>query len=152
LYFWAVYHLTNLYMAEHWGAERFILLEGGVYTATFWLGQVLLGGLVPLALFYIRPFSQSRAWLVTGAALVILGGLAQMYVTIIGGQAYPLEIFQGMEVKSSFFDGQVASYTPSSPEVLLGIGGVAIALLMTVVAVRVLPFLPQSLADRDVAA
>ncbi|RMD71518.1 MAG: molybdopterin oxidoreductase, partial [Gammaproteobacteria bacterium] len=33
LYFWAVYHLTNLYMAEHWGAERFILLEGGVYTA-----------------------------------------------------------------------------------------------------------------------
>ena len=59
--------------------------------------------------------------------LVILGGLAQMYVIIIGGQAYPLILFPGMEVESSFFDGVINAYTPSLPEILLGLGGTAIA-------------------------
>jgi len=81
---------------------------------------------------------------------VIIGGLAQMYVIIIGGQAYPLELFPGKEVSSSFFDGVVASYSPSLPEVVLGIGGVAIALAATVVGARVLRFLPVSLADSTV--
>jgi molybdopterin-containing oxidoreductase family membrane subunit len=84
------------------------------------------------------------------ALLVIAGGLAQMYVTIIGGQAFPMPLFPGKDVSSSFFDGVVALYTPSLPEFLLGIGGVGIALAMTVFAVKVLPFLPVSLADADV--
>jgi molybdopterin-containing oxidoreductase family membrane subunit len=46
-------------------------------------------------------------------------------------------------VKSSFADGQVASYTPSIPELLLGLGGAGLAFLLTVVGVRVLQFLPQ---------
>ena len=50
LYFVLVYHLTNLYFTKHHDFERFILLEGGVYTALFWLGQVLLGGILPMAL------------------------------------------------------------------------------------------------------
>ena len=83
------------------------------------------------------------------AALVIVGGFCQMYVTIIGGQAYPLLLFPGMDVSSSFFDGVVASYTPSLPEMLLGLGGVGLALLMVTLAVKVLPFLPDSLADGD---
>ena len=32
LYFTMVQHLTNLYAAEHIGVERFILLDGGIYT------------------------------------------------------------------------------------------------------------------------
>ena len=45
---------------------------------------------------------------------------------------------------------QVAPYTPSLPEFLLGVGGIAVAMLATAVAVRVLKFLPESLADADV--
>jgi molybdopterin-containing oxidoreductase family membrane subunit len=70
-----------------------------------------------------------------------------MYIIIIGGQAYPLEMFPGKEVSSSFFDGIVNTYSPSLPEVVLGIGGVAIALAAVVVGIRVLRFLPVSLAD-----
>ena len=92
----------------------------------------------------------SRAMIALAAILIILGGLAQMYVTIIGGQAFPMPLFPGKEVSSSFFDGVVASYTPSLPEFLLGIGGIGIALGMTVFAIKVLPFLPTSLADADV--
>ena len=43
-------------------------------------------------------------------------------------------------------------YSPSIPEVLLGLGGVAVALIITAVGVRVLQFLPESLADADRAA
>jgi molybdopterin-containing oxidoreductase family membrane subunit len=77
------------------------------------------------------------------SGLVILGAFCQLYVFIIGGQAFPLEIFPGMEVSSSFFDGRVDSYAPSWPEFLLGIGGVGIAFVMTAVGVRVLKFLPE---------
>ena len=32
LYFVVVYHLTNLYFTKHQGFERFVLLDGGIYT------------------------------------------------------------------------------------------------------------------------
>jgi len=149
LYFVAVYHLTNLYMTGKHDIERFILLDGGVYTGLFWIGQILIGGVLPLILLFSR-LGQSRALIALAAVLVIVGGLAQMYVTIIGGQAFPMPLFPGKDVSSSFFDGVVAPYTPSLPEFLLGVGGVGIALAMTMLAIKVLPFLPVSLADADV--
>jgi len=147
LYFVMVYHLTNLYMTEHHGVERFILLDGGVYTNLFWFVQILLGSLVPLALLYHPTTGKSRGWIGLASLLVIIGGLAQMYIIIIGGQAYPLELFPGMEVTSSFFDGGINAYAPSLPEIVLGISGIAMALAAVVVGIRVLRFLPLSLAD-----
>jgi molybdopterin-containing oxidoreductase family membrane subunit len=147
LYFVAVHHLTNLYIARQHDVERFFLWEGGIYTALFWLGQVLVGGVLPLALLF---GAASRRSLAAAAAAVILGGLVQLYVLIIGGQAYPQLMFPEKEVASSFFDGVVAAYAPSLPEVALGVGGVALALALTAVALKVLPFLPKSLADGDV--
>ena len=149
LYFVAIHHLTNLYIARQHEIERFFLWEGGIYTALFWLGQVLVGGLLPLALLYLTA---SRRALAAAAACVIVGGLAQLYVLIIGGQAYPQLMFPEKEVASSFFDGVIAHYAPSLPEVALGVGGVALALALTAVALKVLPFLPKSLADGDVGA
>ncbi len=148
LYFVLVYHLTNLYVTEHHGVERFILLDGGIYTQLFWIGQIIIGGIIPLLIFFTPAFAKSRAVLSLGAVLVIVGGLAQMYVIIIGGQAYPLSMFPGMEVSSSFYDGVVAHYTPTLAEVLLGLGGIGLTLAATTFALKVLPLLPHSLADK----
>jgi molybdopterin-containing oxidoreductase family membrane subunit len=150
LYFTATQHLTNLYAAEHAGVERFILLEGGLITTLFWWGQVILGGVAPLALLFLPMTSGTRSGTILASLLVVLGGLAQVYVIILGGQAYPLVLFPGMEIASSFADGAIAQYSPSWYEVTLGIGGVAFALLAVALAVRVLPFLPASLADSAV--
>ena len=149
LYFVLAYHLTNLYGTENHGVERFLLVDGGVYTNLFWFVQIGLGSLLPLALLY-GPAGKSRLWIGIACLLIIIGGLAQMYVIIIGGQAYPMELFPGKDVSSTFYDGVVASYTPRLPEFLLGIGGVALALAATVVGTRVLRFLPVSLADDQV--
>ena len=148
LYFVIAYHITNLYATEHHGIEAFILLNGGIYTFLFWIVQILIGCLIPLALVFIKPFSQSRSMITLASILVIIGGLAQVYVIVIGGQAFPLILFPGMEISSSFYDGVVAEYIPSIYEVLLGIGGTAIALVIVTVGIAVLEFLPESLSDQ----
>lgn len=147
LYFVAVYHLTNVYFTRQHEFERFILLDGGIYTLLFWIGQILLGGVVPLLLLYAPATRQSRSAIASACLLVVLGGLAQMYVTIIGGQAFPLQMFPGMVETSSFFDGVIHPYVPSLPETLLGLGGVAVAGAMVVFAIKILRFLPESLDD-----
>jgi len=81
------------------------------------------------------------------SSLVIIGGFAQVYVIVIGGQAYPLDMFPGMEVTSSFNDGVIASYAPSLPEIGLGLGGVALSSLIVLLGIKVLRFLPTSLAN-----
>lgn len=144
-YFVIVYHLTNLYFTKHHDFERFILLEGGVYTLMFWLGQVVLGSVLPLVLLLQPGIGQQRGRIAVSAALVVLGGLAQMYVTIVGGQAFPLVLFPGRVVSSSFFDGAVGSYVPSLPEWLLGLAGLAVAALMVTVVLKFMGFLPERL-------
>ncbi len=151
LYFVIVYHLTNLYEAEHHGFEKFILAGNSIHTPLFWIGQILLGSLVPLAILYSK-LGRKRGMIALASALVILGGFAQIYVIVIGGQAYPLQIFPGYEVINSSFSDGVAyhKYTPTIWEFLLGLGGVAIALIAYVIGNRVLPFMPTSLADEVV--
>ena len=142
LYLVAAYHLTNLYFAHQSGFEHFILVDGGIYPQLFWWGFVLLGNLLPLVLIVLPVLGNTRS-VITASMLVILGGFALLYVFIIGGQAYPLNIFPGYEVKSSFGDGQIGLYQPSLPEFLLGCGGLGIAFLITTVSVRVLNFIPH---------
>ncbi|MBZ0138681.1 MAG: polysulfide reductase NrfD [Pseudorhodoplanes sp.] len=143
LYFTLVHHLTKMYASEHYGIERFLLRDGGTYTTVFWIAQILIGSIVPLLLLAWPKSGTSHAAILIASVLVLIGGLAQMYVIIIAGQAYPLDLFPGMEVTSSFHDGRMAGYRASLPELLLGLGGVAIAMLICVIAARLLPLLPR---------
>jgi molybdopterin-containing oxidoreductase family membrane subunit len=150
-YFVLVYHITNLYITGRHGVEYFILANGGIYTVLFWGGYLFLGTVLPLLLLYHQRFTNSRASIAVASILSILGGFALLYVIILGGQAYPLEIFPGKEIMSSgFFDQGIHSYTPSGWEIMLGFAGVGISALLTVFALRILPFMPRSLADTDV--
>jgi len=149
LYFVVARHLANLYVAEHGAVERFLLLDGGQYPVVFWVGQILAGTLAPLAiLWWRRP--PSRGWTAGAAALVVVGGLSHLYGIIIGGQAAPLDIFPGKEViEGALIAGEPASYAASLPELLLGLGGVAVSGLILVVAVRVLRILPERFDETE---
>ena len=140
-----ILHGARIYTIGYQGVERFLLVDGGVVTSVFWLGQIAAGTLAPLWLMVWPRTAKSRPWIAAASALVLLGGLAQIYVIIIGVQAFPLQIFPGKEViESSFYDGVVAHYSPSLPELLLAFGGVAMSLLLVVLAMKVLQFLPQT--------
>ncbi len=142
LYLVAVYHLTNLYFARQGAFEAFILRDGGPYPLLFWIGYVVLGTLVPLVLLF-HPKLAGEHSMRAAASLVVLGAFAWLYVFIIGGQAFPLEIFPGHVVQSSFGDGAITPYTPSWPEFALGVGGLGAALLLTAVGLRALDFMPH---------
>ena len=150
-YFTVVYHLTNLYGTENHAYEAFILRDGGVYTWTFWIGWVLLGMLVPMGILFHPALGMQRGAITIAALLVVLGGLSAIYVIVIGGQAFPLNMFPGHTIiESGYYDGVngvARAYSPSLPEFLLGLGGFALALLVTFIGVRLLQFLPASLGD-----
>lgn len=148
LYLVATYHMTNLYFAKQTAFEMFFLRDGGVYTNVFWFGYVIIGSLVPLALLYIPGLGKSKC-IMLASLLTIAGSFAFLYSFIIGGQAFPLSIFPGYEVSSTFADGKIAQYSPSLPETMLGVGGLAIAFLITLVSTRVLKTVPN---DVEVAA
>ncbi|WP_298608744.1 NrfD/PsrC family molybdoenzyme membrane anchor subunit [uncultured Thiothrix sp.] len=145
-------HLTALYIAQRQGVEQFILLDGGIYTLLFWVGQVLVGGLIPLSLIFCRALKNNHWSLLLASILVIIGGFVQLYVLIVGGQVYPLELFPNAEVQSSFFDGEIHAYAPSIWEWMLGLGGVGLALALFLCGMVALRFLPKSLADSELVA
>jgi molybdopterin-containing oxidoreductase family membrane subunit len=141
LYMVAAYHMTNLYFAHKTAFENFILRDGGVFPNLFWWGYIVIGNLLPLLLIYVPGLGKLKCVMVA-SLLVVVGALSLLYVFIIGGQAFPLDIFPGYEVSSSFGDGQITTYHPSLYEFLLGFGGLAIAFIITTIGVRVLNFMP----------
>jgi hypothetical protein len=54
--------------------ERFILLEGGIYTTLFWFGQIVLGSLARWRCSITPPPARARTMVGLASLLVILGG------------------------------------------------------------------------------
>jgi len=142
LYLVAVCHLTQLYWARESAFEAFVLRDGGVFPLLFWGGYVLLGSALPLVLLF-QPRLGREGHILAASVLVVAGAFAFLYVFIVGGQSFPLDLFPGWTAHSSFGDGAVAAYRPSWPELLLGTGGLGVAFVLTTAGVRVLDFLPQ---------
>ena len=142
------FHLAKLSSEQYNGYALFVMQQGGGYTALFWGAQV--GGyLVALALIFAPALRRNRPSLCIACLMIVTAALAHLYLIIIAGQAYPLDIFPGYQVESSFFDGIIASYSPSIWETGLGIGGISIALLITLIGTRVLPILPEIINHSD---
>jgi molybdopterin-containing oxidoreductase family membrane subunit len=100
-----------------------------------------------MSLIWCKSLKNNRTALGVASVLAIVGGISLIYNVLIGGQSYPLELFPNAVVESAYFDGIVNAYTPSLPEMVLGIGGVGVTLLVIVLGVKVLRLLPESLAD-----
>ena len=141
-------HLTNLYATKHHEYEFFLLFSGNIYTILFWIGQILIGTFIPLLILYSKNFSTTKMGLLISSALIILGGFFQLYVIIISGQAFPLDLFPGYTESSSFQDGIISPYTPSMYEFMLGLGGIGISAVIYIFAIMILDFTPKSL-DND---
>lgn len=133
-------HLLNYYVMGNTAAELFLLRDAGVVTAMFWLGQCLIGWLLPLFLLCWSRHQKNR--LMLASLFIVLGGLFQLYVIIIGGQLQPLTLFPNAVVETS---GNMAiQYSVSLPEIALSLGGPAITLFIFVIVAKVLRITPAS--------
>jgi len=88
--------------------------------------------------------------LLLSSALIVIGGFIHLYVIIVSGQAFPLDIFPGYIENSTFGDGVIATYAPSIYEIMLGFGGVAIASAVFILGILSLEFIPESLEDEQI--
>jgi Ni/Fe-hydrogenase subunit HybB-like protein len=147
LYFIVLQHLTGLYQAERRAVESFLLWRGGLYPLLLWGGFVVLGSVLPMMLLF-DPLRAGRSGaLVTAAGLVVFGGFCLIYVTLVGGEVYPQDMFPGMKVSSSAFDGAIIPYRPTLAELALGLGAVGVAGVILLMAMWVLPLLPDRAGD-----
>ena len=150
LYFLFLYHITNMYIAKHLDYEIFILSSGGIYTIAFWVGQLFVGIIMPIILMNSSRLSLEYS-LILSSVLILIGSFIAMYVIIIGGQAYPLTIFPDhVIIESSFYDNVVHSYIPSLYELGLGLGGVALALIIVLIGIANFKFLPTIIKPANV--
>ena len=109
---------------------------------------MLIGLLLPLYLL-LNKNSNNESNFIISSLLVVFGSFAAIYVIIISGQAFPLNIFNDyIIVESAFYDNVIHDYTPSLYEIGLGIGGVALALIIILIAIRNLDFLPSVIQIR----
>ena len=144
-------HLTNLYVTKNHGYEFFLLFSLNTYSLLFWGCQMIIGTLFPLLILYNKKLSESAVGVLYASILVLFGGFTMLYIIIISGQAFPLDLFPGYSESSSFYDGVEAAYIPSVYELMLGLGGVGISAAIYLFAIMVLDFTPKSL-DNDAIA
>ena len=144
-------HLTNLYVTKNHGYEFFLLFSLNTYSLLFWGCQMIIGTLFPLLILYNKKLSESAVGILYASILVLFGGFTMLYVIIISGQAFPLDLFPGYSESSTFYDGVEAAYIPSVYELMLGLGGVGISAAIYLFAIMVLDFTPKSL-DNDAIA
>ncbi len=147
LYITVLAHLTSLYITKNHDFEFFLLFSENIYTFLFWVGQIGLGTIIPLVILYNKKLSKSALGILLASILVILGGFIMLYIIIISGQAYPLDLFPGYNESSTFYDGAISAYTPSIYEFMLGLGGVGISAAIYIFAIMVLDFTPKNLGD-----
>ena len=149
-YFTILFHITNLYATTHHDYEFFLLFSGNIYTYLFWVGNILVGTFIPLYLITSKKFFGCWNILLLASSLIIIGGFIHLYVIIVSGQAFPLDIFPGYIESSTFGDGVIATYAPSIYEIMLGFGGVAIASAVFILGILSLEFIPESLEDEQI--
>ncbi|MEH6455146.1 MAG: NrfD/PsrC family molybdoenzyme membrane anchor subunit [Cocleimonas sp.] len=146
LVFELVRHLINIFVTEHHGIEPHILTSNS-FSKLFWFGQILIGSVLPLFLLWSGYFKNNTVALVSSSILIIVGAFIQLYVIIIGGQSYPLVLFQNADISSSFADGVFNTYSGTLPEYLLGLGGIGLTFCMVLIGIKIFRMLPTSLAD-----
>ena len=115
--------VTVSYGGEPDIAANYNLLVAGSLAPLFW-GQLLLGVVVPFVL--LVWFSKNRTAVVAAAVLAILGVFVTKLDLLVAGQAIP-------------FSGAPVSYVPSIVEVGGVLGGLGLAGLVFVLAMRYLP-------------
>ncbi|MDR3437120.1 NrfD/PsrC family molybdoenzyme membrane anchor subunit [Telmatospirillum sp.] len=144
LYMVVVHHVTSFYSAERRDFERYILFGDGVYPILLWVGFGLIGSVLPLLILLVPvPGVGKQARLLISSVGVIGGGVALMYAIIVGGESFPIDLFPGKLASSTFFDGVVGTYTPSTPEIVLSFGGFALVGLILMIGLWVLELLPS---------
>jgi Ni/Fe-hydrogenase subunit HybB-like protein len=140
--FWDALSMTYTY--EPGRTEGLHLLTGGTLAFNFWVGEILLGIVVPMVLLINRRTRSLPFWRMLALLLVVGGVAAYRWDTNISGLLIILSYLPG-EPNITY-----TAYRPSLIEFLAGGGIVSYGLLAFSLGVRYLKVVSHQSAERQV--
>lgn len=124
--------LAQTYTYEPGRTEGFRLLTEGTLSFNFWIGEMLLGALLPTFILLYRPTRLSPFWRMLGLAMIVGGVVAFRFDTNIVGLLTVISYLPGEAIIS------YTSYAPSLVEWATGLGIIAYGLLAFSIGVKYL--------------
>jgi Ni/Fe-hydrogenase subunit HybB-like protein len=139
--FWYAFSMTYTY--EPGRTEGLNLLTSGPLAFNFWIGEILLGALVPMIILLKKSW-RSMAWLrMTALALVVGGLVAYRWDVNLSGQLVVMTYLN--EITTLF-----TSYTPALIEIVIGAAVVAFGVMAFSLGVQFLKVVDHASDDHAV--
>lgn len=135
--FWDVLSMTYTY--EPGRTEGLKILTGGALSFNFWIGEILLGAIVPIILLLNKRTRALPLWRMLALALVVSGVVAYRWDTNLSGLLIILSYLPGEPTVA------YTTYYPSLIEILSGAGIISYGLLAFSMGVRYLKVVNHSL-------
>jgi Ni/Fe-hydrogenase subunit HybB-like protein len=128
--FWDAFSMTYTY--EPGRTEGLRLLTQGPLAFNFWMGEILLGAVIPIILL-LNPRARGNTWLRMAALAMVVGGVvAYRWDTNMAGMLVVLT-YLPQEIVARY-----TSYVPSLIEFIAGAGVVAYGIMAFTLGVRYL--------------
>ncbi len=143
LYFRAWDWLAQTYTYEPGRTEAFHLLTSGPLSFNFWIGEMLLGILVPTVILLNRSGRSSRFWRMLAFLFIIGGVVAFRWDTNISGQLAVISYLPGQAIVS------YTTYNPSPVEWGAGAGIIAYGLLAFSLGVKYLRVVDHRMVSEE---
>ncbi len=135
--------LAQTYTYEPGRTEAFKILTGGALSFNFWIGEILLGALLPTFILLYRPTRLSPLWRMVGLAMVVGGVVAFRFDSNLIGQLVVMPYLPGQA------EILYTSYTPSLVEWATGLGIIAFGMLAFSVGVKYLRVVDHRLTSEE---
>ena len=104
------------------------------YNFAFWVGEILIGILVPAVLFLVPRFNRNPAFLVLGGISAMAGIIINRWNVTVSGLFVPLSYSPGTQ-----YVLPPGTYFPNLIDFGVGIGIIGYALMMLTLGVLFLP-------------
>jgi molybdopterin-containing oxidoreductase family membrane subunit len=116
--------------------QAFAILRADTpYGFGFWVGEIILGILVPVVLFLAPRFNRQPRYLVLGAFLAMIGVVFNRWNVTVSGLVVPLDYAPGLDLSTVV----ARPYVPNLTEWAIALGVLGYALTMLTLGVRYLP-------------
>jgi molybdopterin-containing oxidoreductase family membrane subunit len=116
----------------------YILRGQTPYNFGFWVGEMILGIVLPVLLFLVPRFNRNPFNLALGAGLAMLGIVFNRWNVTVSGLVVPLAYSPG-----TLYQPLSQPYVPNLTEWGIAVGVVGYALAMLTLGVRLLPLFPK---------
>ncbi|HKJ39133.1 MAG TPA: NrfD/PsrC family molybdoenzyme membrane anchor subunit [Anaerolineales bacterium] len=141
-YFRAWDVLAQTYVYDPGRSEGLRFLTNGPMAFNFWIGEMLLGMIIPMILLLYKPTRMNRFWRMIALLLVAGGVVAFRWDTNITGQLVLMSYVPGAAITYT-------SYVPSLIEILAGAAIIAYGLTAFSLGVKYLRVVDHTLVEEE---